>query len=415
MVGNAMDVSSDQSNTAGFDRATIRQAVFLVGGFGTRLGHLTQTTPKPLIEVAGGPFLDILIEEAARHGFDDILLLGGYLGEQMMARYDGKRVRGSTVRVLVEPEPLGTGGALKFALPRLAPQFLLANGDTFFDINLRALAADVPRGGGVMALRSGVGGTRYGRVGFESGLVRSFHAPGERDHSPINGGIYALDRAIVDRIGDGPVSLEGAVFPDLAREGRLEGQVFSNYFIDIGIPEDLARACAELPARLTRPALFLDRDGVLNTDKGYLHKREDFDWIEGARQAVRLANDRGWFVFVVTNQAGVARGLYEERDIAVLHAFMQQELAATGAHIDAFEYCPHHPEGTRNGYDKVCGRRKPGPGMILDLLKSWPVDAGRSFLIGDMPHDVAAAEAAGLNGYRFEGGSLLDFVKPLLD
>jgi D,D-heptose 1,7-bisphosphate phosphatase len=392
----------------------LKQAVFLVGGLGTRLKHLTQSTPKPLIEVAGGPFLDILIEEAARHGFDEILLLGGYLGEQMVSRYDGKRVRGAMVRVVVEPQPMGTGGALKFALPRLAPQFLLANGDTFFDVNLRTLAANVPAGGAVMALRSGVEGPRYGRVALEDGMVRGFHTPGERDNGPINGGIYAVDREIVARIGEGPVSLEGAIFPLLARDRLLRGVAFDGYFIDIGIPEDLERARAELPARLTRPALFLDRDGVLNIEKGYLHKQADFEWMPGAREAVRLANNKGWFVFVVTNQAGVARGYYEERDIHALHAFMQNEFATVGAHIDAFEYCPHHPEGTRPGYDKACDRRKPAPGMIRALLKAWPVDAARSVLVGDMAHDVAAAEAAGVRGLRFPGGNLLDFVEPQL-
>jgi D-glycero-D-manno-heptose 1,7-bisphosphate phosphatase len=315
------------------------------------------------------------------------------------------------VKALVEPAPLGTGGALRFALPHLAPQFLLANGDTFFDINLRALTADVPKGGAAMALRSGVEGTRYGRVALEDGAVRGFHAPGERDQGPINGGIYAVDRAVVARIGEGPVSLEGAIFPELAREGLLRGRAFDGYFIDIGIPEDLARARTELAARLTRPALFLDRDGGLNVDMGYLHKAQDLRWIDGARETVRLANDKGWFVFVVTNQAGVARGFYEERDVAALHAFMQDELARAGAHIDAFEYCPHHPEGTRPGYDKVCERRKPGHGMIRDLLAAWPVDKTRSILIGDMAHDVSAATAAGIRGHLFPGGNLESFVK----
>lgn len=391
------------------------QAVFLVGGLGTRLKDLTRHTPKPLIDLDGRPFLDILVEEAARHGFGDILLLGGYLGQQMLDRYDGKTFRGARVTVLVEPQPLGTGGALRFAQNRLAERFLLANGDTFFDINLRTLATDIPTGGGVMALRTGVEGTRYGRVEIQDGLVRHFHAPGERDHGPINGGIYALDRAVTERIGEGAVSLEGAIFPILARDGLLRGVPFESYFIDIGIPDDLARARAELPARLIRPALFLDRDGVLNHDSGYTHKAEDFRWIDGAREVVRLANDKGWFVFVVTNQAGVARGYYEERDVQALHAFMQQELAAMGAHIDAFEYCPHHPDGTRPGYGKSCDRRKPGPGMIRDLMKAWPVDATRSLLVGDMPHDMAAAEAAGICGIRFTGGNLFEFVRPLLE
>lgn len=392
----------------------LKQAVFLVGGLGTRLKHLTQSTPKPLIEVAGAPFLDILVEEAARHGFDDILLLGGYLGQQMLDRYDGKTVRGAKLRVLVEPQPLGTGGALRFALPHLAENFLLANGDTFFDINLRSLAAEVPRRGGVMALRKNVVGSRFGRVGLEDGFVQSFHPPGERPDGPINGGIYAVSRDVVARIGEGAVSLEGAIFPLLAQEGLLRGIEYDGYFIDIGVPEDLERARADLPARLKRPALFLDRDGVLNPDKGYLHKIADFEWMAGAPQAIRLANDKGWFVFVVTNQAGVARGLYEERDIHVLHDFMRAELAAVGAHIDAFEYCPHHPDGVRPGYARTCDRRKPAPGMIRDLLQAWPADAARSLLIGDMPHDVAAAEAAGIRGLRFAGGDLLELVRSLL-
>jgi D,D-heptose 1,7-bisphosphate phosphatase len=394
----------------------LRQAVFLVGGLGTRLKHLTQTTPKPLLEVGGRPFLDYLIEEAARYGFTDILLLAGHLGEQMTARYEGGDWRGAKVRVLREPEPLGTGGALRFAVPQLAPQFLLANGDTFFDINLRALTQPglLPPGGTVMALGDRVAGDRYGRTDFDGTHVRHFHAAGDTAQGPINAGIAVLDRGVLDRLPQGRSSLEALVYPELAREGLLRGLAFDSYFIDMGIPADLERARAELPARLRRPALFFDRDGVLNVEKGYLHKQSEFEWMPGAREAIRLANDKGWLVFVVTNQAGVARGFYEERDVHALHAFMQEELAAGGAHIDAFEYCPHHPDGVRAEYKKHCERRKPGAGMIRDLLKAWPVDAARSFLVGDMPHDIAAAETAGIRGHQFAAGNLQDFVAPLL-
>ena len=146
---------------------------------------------------------------------------------------------------------------------------------------------------------------------------------------------------------------------------------------------------------LTRPAVFLDRDGDLNLDKGYVHTIADFEWVPGAREAIRLCNDEGYFVFVVTNQSGVARGLYDESAVLALHNFMNEELAQMGGHIDAFEYCPHHPEAAVPAYRKSCERRKPGPGMILDLLKNWPVDRQRSFLVGNEPSDLAAAAAAG--------------------
>lgn len=387
----------------------LRQAVFLVGGLGTRLKARTLVTPKPLLDVAGHPFLDTLLDEASRYGFTDLLLLAGHFGEQVMARYDGKDWRGAHVRVLREPEPLGTGGALRFALPHLAPAFLMANGDSFFDINLRALASDVPEGGAVMTLRE-ASGDRYGRVIFDGGRVRSFHAPEEGTAGPINGGVYAINRAVVQAIAPGKVSLEADIFPRLAAAGCLNGRLFDRYFIDIGVPEDFERAQTELPRQLRRPAVFFDRDGVLNADTGYVHRQEDFAWLPGAKEAIRLCNDRGWLAFVVTNQAGVAHGHYPQSAVEALHGWMDEELAAVGAHIDAYEYCIHHPDGKLAGHRRACRRRKPEPGMILDLLDRWPVDKTRSFLVGNMPSDIKAAAAAGIPGHMYTGGDLRDFV-----
>ncbi|MBR0875157.1 HAD family hydrolase [Bradyrhizobium tropiciagri] len=166
--------------------------------------------------------------------------------------------------------------------------------------------------------------------------------------------------------------------------------------------------------RATRPAVFFDRDGVLNRDIGYLFESDKLVWIDGAREAVKAVNDAGYFAFVVTNQSGVARGLYEEAHVEELHRWMADELAGIGAHIDAFEYCPFHPEGSVERYRQVSHRRKPAPGMINDLLARFPVDVERSFLIGDQPTDLEAARAAGLKGYLFSGPDLELFVRPLL-
>ncbi len=387
----------------------LSQAVFLVGGLGTRLKDRTRATPKPLLEVGGRPFLEFLLDEASRHGFTEIMLLAGHFGQQVAQAYDGRDWRGARIKVLCEPEPLGTGGALRFALPQLADQFLLANGDSFFDINLRSLAPILPQGGIAMALRN-VAGDRYGRVKFRDGQVLSFHAPEEAVDGPINGGVYVLSRAVAEAIPQGKVSLENDIFPVLAAQGRIRGREFDGYFIDIGVPLDFERAQVELPRRTRRPAVFFDRDGVLNRDIGYLHRPQDVEWLEGARQAVRLCNDAGYFAFVVTNQAGVARGFYGEDDVLSLHAWMNAELAREGAHVDAFEYCPHHPEGVDGQYRRPCRRRKPEPGMLLDLLSTWPIDKDASFLIGNMQSDLDAAAGAGLKAHLYQGGNLADFV-----
>jgi D-glycero-D-manno-heptose 1,7-bisphosphate phosphatase len=166
---------------------------------------------------------------------------------------------------------------------------------------------------------------------------------------------------------------------------------------------------------MNRPAVFFDRDGVLNEDIGYLFEVGKLRWIDGAREAVKVANDTGYLVFVVTNQSGVARGLYEETHVEALHKAMSADLARIGAHIDAFEYCPYQPEAVIERYRRVSHRRKPAPGMINDLLERFPVDVRRSILIGDKATDLEAARAAGIKGYLFPGNNLEHFFRSILD
>ena len=125
---------------------------------------------------------------------------------------------------------------------------------------------------------------------------------------------------------------------------------------------------------------------------------------------MKALNDRGAFVFIVTNQAGVARGFYSERDIEALHVELDAELAGTGAHIDDLRYCPFHEDGVVPDYRRASDWRKPAPGMILDLLAKWPVDREASFLIGDKASDCEAAAAAGITSHLFTGGNLLEFL-----
>lgn len=159
-------------------------------------------------------------------------------------------------------------------------------------------------------------------------------------------------------------------------------------------------------------AIFFDRDGVLNEEVGYLWQIENFKWIDGARDAIKFCNERGILTVVVTNQSGIARGMYTARDVDELHAFMQRSLSEIGAHIDAFYYCPHHPEGVVEEFKLDCDCRKPKPGMILRACRERDIDPAQSILFGDSARDIQAARAAGLrDGIFFTGGNLLNAVK----
>jgi len=161
-----------------------------------------------------------------------------------------------------------------------------------------------------------------------------------------------------------------------------------------------------------RPALFLDRDGVLNEDPGYVYRWEDFRWIEGAIEVVGAFNRAGWLVIVVTNQSGVGRGYYTEADMHALHARMAEELAQAGARIDAFYHAPHHPDAKLDAYRHPDPPdRKPNPGMILKALAEWPINREASILIGDKPSDLEAALRAGIRSVLFTGHNLKTFLE----
>lgn len=155
-------------------------------------------------------------------------------------------------------------------------------------------------------------------------------------------------------------------------------------------------------------AVFFDRDGCLNEDIGFLHEWAKFRWLPGAMDAVKLANDAGLHTFVVTNQSGIARGYYTADDVHLVHRHMAADLAKYGAWIDAFRYCPHHPD---HGERVRCACRKPSSGMVTDLMQAWNIDPRRAFLVGDRETDAQAGEGAGIKGIQIEPGDVLAVVR----
>lgn len=393
------------------------QAVILVGGLGTRLGHLTQHTPKPLMPIVDDLcFLDILIREISRQAISEIILLAGYKSQQVIDKYDGKMINNCQISVVTEPHPMGTAGGLYLLKDRLDQQFFLLNGDSYFDFPLRKLSLTIKSQSMQqdrsennqdpwmsIALKPDMQGDRFGHVIQTEGRITHFEEKGHvQGNVTINGGIYLCSRSLLTLLTGEPCSMEEDIFPELVRQKRLTGFCEDGYFIDIGLPESLKKARQELPQHLYRPALFLDRDNTLNHDQGYTHKVQDLQWIDGAKEAILLAQSKGYLIVVVSNQAGIGRGYYSAEALLSFHQAMQQDLLKQGCFIDALYFCPYHAEASIEKY-KVANHpdRKPNAGMINQAVEEWFIDKNMSILVGDSQADMDAATNAGIKAYHF--------------
>ncbi|MEO0329229.1 MAG: HAD-IIIA family hydrolase [Pseudomonadota bacterium] len=433
----------------GMDPDRINQIVILVGGRGTRLGDLTQATPKPLLDVAGTPFIDRLIWYYLLQGPRRITLSAGHFGHQFVEHFSNHPIYGSNVEVFIEPEPMGTGGALLHlsSLGALEPQFLMSNGDTLVEIQLDNLQHQLVNCSysAAMALRHVEDKSRYGSVllereefnqepntlvpgariaGFAEKQIEQDNGKAKSDQAGlINAGVYAFARdpvinavkATAENKGSSIISLEQEILPEFAASGIVSAVPTGEFFIDIGTPDDFTKGQTLIPSFQSSPALILDRDGVINVDTGYIFQPEKIEWVDGIVEVVSECIKRTIPIFVVTNQAGVARGFYEEKDIWNLHSWMNQELARLSADILGFQgypirhffYCPDHEQGTREAYRRNCSRRKPSTGMIEDIWDYFSsdfavLDVKKSIMVGDKDTDKQAAESFGLDFLKIQ-------------
>jgi histidinol-phosphate phosphatase family protein len=368
------------------------QAVILAGGRGTRLRPITDTRPKPMVEIHGRPFLEYIVEMLRDQGIQRILLLTGYLPDVIESHFEDGRRWGVEIQYSVTAPDDLTGHRIKVAAEHLDPCFLLLYCDNYWPLRLdemwdRFAAAEVPA---MVTVYSNP--DRYSKDSVqvdEEGYVRVFDrsrtAPGLQG---IEISYALLRRSVLELLPEEDALFEEAVYPPLARRGELLAYVSDHRYYSVGSLERLP-ATERFLAR--RPAVILDRDGVLNKrppKADYVRSPDEFEWLPGARDALRLFRETGYRVIVVSNQAGIARGAMTEENLADIHERMRAEAAAEGGHIDAVYYCPH-------GWDEGCECRKPKPGMLFSAQRDFDLDLTRTPFIGDDERDEEAADAAG--------------------
>ncbi len=404
----------------------MNQLVILAGGMGTRLRARLGDLPKPMIPFAGRPLLELQVELARQHGFDDIIIFACHRAEVIEQHFGNGSAFGVRLRTVVEREPLGTAGAVLAAMDLLADRFVVMYGDTMVNVDLGRLARTHMAAGADATLL-----VHPNDHPLDSDLIEvdgrdwvtAFHNrphPADRwFQNLVNAGLYVLEKAALRAWAPPARALDFGkdLFPAmLAKGARLLAYTSPEYIKDIGTPERYDKIQAELASgvvarnSLSTPqrAVFLDRDGTLIEERDGLRRPDELVLLPGAAAAVRELNHHGWRVVVVTNQPVIAKGFCTEAELAVIHHKMETLLGREHAFVDRIYYCPHHPHkgypGERSELKIDCECRKPKAGMLLRAAAELQIDLTASWMVGDTTIDLETARAAGVRGVLVRTG-----------
>lgn len=388
------------------------QAVILAGGRGERLKPLTDTRPKPMIEFHGKPFLEYLIEMLRDQGFRKVLLLLGYLPEVIQDYFSSGSRWGMEITYSVSPPENETGRRIKLAEPSLEPCFFLMYCDNYWPMRLNEMWDRFTKTDAKALITIYGNNDHYTKDNVridQDGYVIAYDK--SRTMSGLHGveiGFAIINKSLVESFPQDDVSFEKVLYPDLAKKRQLLAYITDHRYYSVGSHERLPLTEAFLARE---PAVILDRDGVLNRKPlraQYVRTWSEFEWLPGAKEALRLFKRAGYRVIIVSNQAGISRGAMSETDLEEIHRHMKEEVFEAGGRIDAIYYCPHN-------WDDGCECRKPRPGMLYQAQRDFNLDLSRTYFIGDDERDGQAGDAAGCPWLLLSDKlSLLDVTEELL-
>ena len=215
----------------------------------------------------------------------------------------------------------------------------------------------------------------------------------------MNGGTYFFKKEIFKYITKKNHSLENDLLPKLIRQEKIGGKIFKNFFIDIGSKYYFNLADRKLKNEFNKPAIFLDRDGVINHDYGYVHKINKFKFRTGVISGLKYLIKKNYYIFIVTNQAGIGKGKFTEKNFIDLHKAINEKLKKFNILINDVQYSPFHPQAVIKRYRKNSATRKPGNKMIENIKFDWDIKLKKSFMIGDKETDMLAAKKSSIKFY----------------
>jgi D,D-heptose 1,7-bisphosphate phosphatase len=390
------------------------KAIIMAGGKGTRISALRPDIPKPMIEIFQKPILEYQIDCLKRQGYTDIVLIIGHLGHVIKDYFKDGADFGVHISYINETQPLGTAGALYYFKDVLTEPFLLINGDIIFDVDLKRFERFHRKKGGVASIL-----THPNDHPYDSGIILAdenncvtgwLHKEDPREwyKNRVNAGIHILSPEILEAFHE-PVKtdLDRDILKPLISRNAMFCYDSPEYIKDIGTPERYHEVTEDIRSgkifaknlSKRQKAVFLDRDGTINKYVGFLTNIDDFVLNDYIVDVIRMANDGGYLVIVVSNQPVIARGDVTWDELRRINNKMETLLGKEGVYIDDIFICPHHPDkgfaGEIPEYKIDCECRKPKPGLLLEAAKKFNIDLSRSFMLGDDERDMEAGKAAG--------------------
>ncbi len=385
----------------------IKEAIILAGGLGTRLKEAVPDLPKCMAPVAGRPFLFYVINYLRSQGIEKFIFSLGYKHE-VIENYLDDQFATLNFQTVIEPEPLGTGGAIQLALTKASERnIIIANGDTIFRADLQKAGTfhDFINAECTLLLKPMKNFDRYGVVEINSdNHVIDFKEKKYYEEGTINGGLYILNASsflsnqFSEKFSFEKDYLERSIGTSTDIEQKLFGLVQDEYFIDIGIPEDYNRAQTEFASSLPDLknldiswTLFIDRDGVINQEKkdDYILNWREFIFYDGAKEAFRQFNEKFGRIIIVSNQRGVGKKLMTEAELRSIHRHMETQIIAAGGRIDIIYYC--------TSLDNNHPGRKPNPGMAFQAKADFPeMDLAKTIMVGNKTSDMLFGRNAGV-------------------
>jgi histidinol-phosphate phosphatase family protein len=403
----------------------MRQAVILAGGKGTRLSERLKGLPKPLVDIDGVPLLERQITLLRDQGFGEILVLVNYRAEIIDAFLKSKNYFGISVKCVDDGEPRGTAGAVYQALALLRSRFLVVYGDTLFNVDFDRFWKNHEDSGTAGSLFLHPNDHPHDSdlvIVDDQHRIESFvpYPRSDDDFQPnlVNAALYVLEAKLFSNgVPPGIQDFAKDFFPQCLRDGiPLNGYLSPEYIKDIGTTKRLDRAINDLRSGLVeraslkyrQRAVFLDRDGTLNFQSGYVRSPEELQLIPGADRAISILHAAEFRTVVVTNQPVVARGEVSISELKNIHGKLETVLGRTGAFLDRIYFCPHHPDSGFPGevvsLKGVCACRKPATGMIEQACDELNLDLNKSWMIGDSTADMLAARKSGLRSVLVRTG-----------